>query len=183
VIEGVQADLWLGGRRAAYRKGRLPQWLANGLEVLPGWSWDVAPARYNYRDMAKLLGEYVADHGWDDLQWDTTFRSARIGGFAHESMLRHREGRLPKTTRQALESIPGWRWDRDVSARSDPRMLTELKEHLRSEGWRRIREWTKFQETRLGRWLRFCRSRLKRGVLPAGLRRSLEHIPGWTWEF
>jgi|GEM_PF-2066593 len=183
VIEGVQADLWLNTRRSAYREGRLAPWLVNALEVIPGWSWSATHERYHFRDMTKLLAAYVSVHGWTNLEWDTTFRSARIGGFVQECIFRHLEGLLSVSTRDALLNIPGWSWDQDVSTSADRRILLELKAHLKAEGWGRIREWIKFQETRLGRWLRFCRSRRTRNHLPEKLRRDLERLPGWTWEF
>lgn len=183
VVEGVQVDLWFRQRRKEHRQGRLAPWLIAGLKAIPGWRWTAEAGRYQRRDMATLLAECVARDGWDDITWETTFRGARVGGFLQECLFRRVERRLAPTLAKRLESIPGWRWDRDVAANADRRILGELKEHLKTEGWRRLREWTKFQETKLGRWLRFCRSRWKREALPDWLRRSLESIAGWTWDF
>jgi hypothetical protein len=41
VHEGIAIGAWATRRRADYRNGRLPQWLADELEKLPGWKWSV----------------------------------------------------------------------------------------------------------------------------------------------
>jgi ribosomal protein L31E len=38
-VEGVNLRGWYGGRRAAYRKGSLADWLRQELEAIPGWRW------------------------------------------------------------------------------------------------------------------------------------------------
>ncbi len=43
VEDGLRPGSWVSGRRAAHRKGRLPQERADMLESVPGWAWDARP--------------------------------------------------------------------------------------------------------------------------------------------
>jgi hypothetical protein len=45
VHEGIAIGSWVTRRRADYRHGRLPPWLASELEKIPGWKWSLKRSR------------------------------------------------------------------------------------------------------------------------------------------
>jgi hypothetical protein len=45
VCEEVAIGAWVTRRRSDYRNGRLPQWLKEELEAIPGWKWSAKQGR------------------------------------------------------------------------------------------------------------------------------------------
>jgi hypothetical protein len=45
VYEGVAIGAWVTRRRSDYHNGRLPQWLREELEKIPGWKWSLKKRR------------------------------------------------------------------------------------------------------------------------------------------
>jgi hypothetical protein len=57
VKPGVRIGVWLSHCRRAYHDDRLSAWLAEGLERIPGWSWD--PRADVHRRRLALLTRYL----------------------------------------------------------------------------------------------------------------------------
>ena len=105
-IEGFHLGPWVNLRRFEYRRGKLPAWLVQELEAIPGWSW--SPREDDQRRMVKLLHGYVSRHGWDQLTHSTVVDGVRLGPWVRGRREAYAAGKLPVWLQTELEKIPGW---------------------------------------------------------------------------
>lgn len=108
VYQGKPLGIWATCRRVDYRKGNLPQWVAEELESIPGWAWD--PVRRRQERNLDLLRSFIETHGWDKFTTRTIVDRVNIGGWVNGRRTDYRKGVLPQWLQEQLEGIPGWRW-------------------------------------------------------------------------
>ena len=118
VAPGVQLGRWVARARNRKRRGRLSAWLHDGLEAIPGWSWE--PILDRQREVFTKLRRYV------DLAAGLS-PPARVGDIhALGKWIRMRRqdeiaGRLAPQLRAQLEAIRGWTWEQSGSLSNKPR--------------------------------------------------------------
>jgi hypothetical protein len=91
-----------------YRQGKLPEWLKEELESIPGWSWD--PRQDERRRKLKVLRRYVDRYGWKRFNTQTKAYGVNLGSWVNCVRTEFTKGKLSNWLREELEAIPGWRW-------------------------------------------------------------------------
>jgi hypothetical protein len=108
VVAGVRLGAWATCRRVDYREGRLPGWLKQELERIPGWTWSIKDD-FHTRAL-ELTKQFVTEHGWQQFRSRTVRQGVAIGAWVTRRRSDYRNGRLPRWLQQELEAIPGWKW-------------------------------------------------------------------------
>lgn len=97
----------------------------------------------------------------------------------------HRRGTLSDRTRQRLEAIPGWTWDRPKDHRyKGDSAATVLAVRAYAEGGgdcARIPWDLVIDSIKVSRAASYLRARYHRGELTADVVATLEALPGWSW--
>ena len=190
VVGGQNLGDWVYDRRRAYRGGRLPRWLAEELERVPGWSWHpgttpTASIEAHHRSRLDLLERYTAAHGWQDCGFKWTVRGVKLGHWIHRCRWMHRQGTIEPWLAASLEGIAGWSWTSlrkgtDYTGHQHER-VEMLRAFLSEHGWESLRGDTVVDGVRLGAWALRRRKEHRAGKLEPGLAEALEAIPGWSW--
>ncbi len=113
---GIRIGKWANHIRTLHRQGKLPAWLISGLESIPGWTWEPRLDRNERR--LSILRSVVAKHGWAYVHARLVVRGEPIGKWLYGCRTRYVTGDIAPETVAALQSIPGFRWER---ARDDAR--------------------------------------------------------------
>jgi hypothetical protein len=108
VYRGKPLGIWATCRRVDYRKGKLPQWVEEELESIPGWAWD--PVHCRQLRNIDLLRRFIETHGWETFTTRTVVDGINIGGWVNGRRTDYRKGVLPRWLKEQLEGIPGWQW-------------------------------------------------------------------------
>ena len=77
VYRGRSLGIWATCRRVDYRKGKLPRWVEEELESIPGWAWD--PVHRRQQRNIDLLRKFVDTHGWEKFNTRTIIDGVNIG--------------------------------------------------------------------------------------------------------
>lgn len=178
IVDGVRLHRWMAHRRAEYKRGTLERWLINGLQAIPGWTWD--PRTAGHAHHLKQLRGHVARFGWDSIDQDThSADGSRIGHWLPTMRALSRKGNLPAWLAAGLESIPGWTAE---PRRSRQRLkLARLAAFVSKHGWDKVTEALVVRGDALGVWVSYCRARYREGILPRETIAGLRAIPGWSW--
>ncbi len=110
VYEGSHIGRYGRQWRAAYRRGKLSGYHIKKLESIPDWSWELTYVRDNHLRALKSLRDFVAEHGWDNLEWNTQVGDVKIGWWHGTRRRQYKNGELADWLIEELESIPGWKW-------------------------------------------------------------------------
>jgi hypothetical protein len=76
--------------------------------------------------------------------------------------------------------LPGWTWD--AQAEKSEEGFRRLMEYVERHGDARVPHSCKVDRYPLGQWVITKRSQYAEGRLDSVTRRSLEELPGWTWD-
>lgn len=126
---------------------------------------------------AVLMG-FVEREGHAQVRQHHREGDIRLGTWvSNQRSLRGRNALLEER-RCRLEALPGWTWD----AQEDQweRGFQALTAYIEREGHARVPYPHSEGTLKLGQWVTFQRSRVKR--LPPDRRQRLESLPGWTWD-
>ena len=183
-IEGFHLGPWVNLRRFEYRRGKLPAWLVQELEAIPGWSW--SPREDDQRRMVKLLHGYVSRHGWDQLTYSTVVDGVRLGPWVRGRREAYAAGKLPVWLQTELEEIPGWSdlvmQDTWGKSRKEQAAIQTLRRFVTDFGWVEVGTVTRVNGVLIGRFVGKWRTAHRRGQLDRRIAEQLEAIPGWSWE-
>jgi hypothetical protein len=108
------------------------------------------------------------DDGFNLGAWVTTQRAA------------HRNGRLSKERKVALEKLPGWVWD--VHEKKWQQGFAHLKKYARLHGSIDVPQLARFDGFGLGDWIKSQQDAYQKGVLTKERQDALESTPAWTWK-
>ena len=182
--DGRSLASWVTAQRQARSKGKLSAERCRRLEALPGWSWNLAEARWeeNFAALAAFAAthrscdpppDYVSSTGASIADWIRGVRrAARAGSLSTERLKR-------------LQSLPGWSpearrfdaaWDENYDqlvAYADEHGHAAPGQHYRTASGMALGHWVSNQRAayRTGRMARDFPDRIGR----------LEALPGWAW--
>jgi hypothetical protein len=109
VVKGVRLGDWLSNRRQAHRTRKLPAWLVEELEAIPGFHWEVVAG--HHEKVLAALKRFVAEKGWDALPGTELFvDGVDLRKWVYNRRTAHQNGQLSPDLAKALEAIPGWSW-------------------------------------------------------------------------
>jgi superfamily II DNA or RNA helicase len=151
------------------------------LESLPGWSWSVTEADWNYG--YSVLQEYVREFGSSDVPQSKTFHNFKLGGWVSSQRNRFRKNTIPNDQIRQLEMEPGWSWMPADEKRISNFLLgiAALQTYVERTGTTEIKREHLEDEFPLGRWLSNIRTRYKAGSLNQHEIEAFDSIQGWDW--
>ena len=176
---GIALGKWVARCRDDYWHGALSAEHTNELESVDGWSW--GPRRPGtWRHAFDLLAEYATQRGTAVLTDETRFDDVDLQTWTSAQRLAYAELRLPGTSIQLLEELPGWDWDADAARWVQGLAAAHL--YIESHGSLEavIRE-TQVGAFRLGHWIQRCREDYRAATMPAARSAALEALSGWSW--
>ena len=180
-FEGSKIGQYVRRWRAGYRQGKLSERHKEAIESIPGWSWESTFRRERHRHVMKLLQDFVAEHGWDNLNRKTQVDGVNLGWWCYIRRLQYKDGELADWLVEELESIPGWSWESTVRRERHRRALKLLHDFVAEQGWDNLNQNTRVDGVNLGRWCYERRRQYKNGELADWLVEELQSVPGWKW--
>lgn len=111
VYNGVELGRWVADRRHDYRLGQIDPWVAEQLETLPGWTWNVNETRI--RERLEQLDEYLTALPAAEL--------LALGRWVRRQRYAYRQGQLSADQIAECEAIPGWTWDSNDAPSTRPK--------------------------------------------------------------
>ena len=94
----------------------------------------------------------------------------------------NKRGELDRDRARRLESLPGWRWERDFVAEKWEEGFRHLEKYVEQNGDSRVPDGYQQDGYNLGTWVQKQRSTHQKGKLKPAYVRRLEALPGWLWE-
>lgn len=177
--DGFKLGGWVVGQRERRKRGQLPEEQKLRLEALPGWTWH--PRELAWKEGFTSLRRFVKREG--HAQVPTAYEDDggfRLGAWVDVQRQRRRRGSITDEQLRRLEALPGWSWNRQVSAWDDG--YARLLEFVEREGHARVPRGHRDDDGfRLGQWVNVQRACGRRGELPNERARRLESLVGWTW--
>jgi len=188
IERGFRLGGWICRIRAAYKKGRLPPKIVARLEALPRWSWN--PYRDNFFEGLARLRVYVKREGHADLSTLHVEAGFPLGQWVYFRRSEYGRGRLFPERVRLLQGVPGWTWNTAEAAgrrrqRASDHGLAARVRMLRARLARRsvARSGSNLEGTRsLRTTIRAVRAAHRRGLLDERHVKSLESLPGWSWD-
>ncbi len=171
---GFGLGVWVESQRRSYKRGSLPEDLAQRLEALPAWSWE-AKADDWWRAY-KELEKFVAREGHAKVPQD--HREGQFGLGAWVSHQRGSRSRMAEDRRHALEALTGWQWN--AGHRPWEVSMAALERYAEREGHIRVPPDHFEDGIPIGAWAERQRVR-GRNKFSEERARRLESLPGWAW--
>jgi hypothetical protein len=118
--DGYKLGTWVRDQRYQHEKGRrkLSKEQEQALEQMPGWVWN-ATKRCGFRrdsnkwmDVFECLCKYVDLKGNSCVSYNYVAENGlRLGLWVTHQRQVYKKGKLSLERQQALEQLPGWKWD------------------------------------------------------------------------
>lgn len=182
--DGRSLAAWATAQRQARSKGKLSAERRRRLQSLPGWSWNLADARWEENYAA--LAAFAADHGsCDPPPGYVSSNGASVADWLRGVRRAARSGDLSADRLQRLQVLPGWSaeprrfdaaWNESYGqlvAYADEHGHAAPSQHYRTASGMALGHWVSNQRAafRTGRMARDFPDRIDR----------LESLPGWAW--
>lgn len=167
---------WASWQRSRYFKGDLPTSRRHRLEMVEHWEW--RPERAIRHRYVTELQKYVDVHGTATLPNSyVTAEGYKLGAALAKARVDHESGRLAAGTVRALESVPGWSWEK-VRAPGQVRQeaVDALTSFVEREGHGNVPATHVELGLKLGTYLTQARCSLRKGRLGASQKDALDHI-------
>lgn len=179
---GFPLGRWVARKRSDRNRGHLSPEVERALEDVPGWTWD--PYAEDFGRGLEALRRFARREGHSRVPNSYREGSFRIGAWVSARRHDHRVGRLAPERAAALAALPGWSWSgRDVlSLRRDEEALVALRRFAEREGHACVPFGHGESGVRLGQRVRRWRVAQEAGRLDPHWARTLEAVPGWTWD-
>jgi hypothetical protein len=182
IVGDFKVGNWVSVQRQAKKgKGgwRITAEQIQALETLPGWYWEQDLGAV-WREKFGKLEAYVAERrrlptctetigGFKVGIWMNTQRQAKKGN----------KGWITAEQIQALETLPGWRWEQGPDAVWREK-FGKLEAYVAEHGRLPARD-ESIGDFRVGIWMNNQRQAKKGGRITAEQIQALETIPGWRW--
>jgi superfamily II DNA or RNA helicase len=180
VVNGYNLGKWVFKQRANYRNEVLDPERIRRLEALAGWSW--SPHSEKWEKFYAALAEYAKLTGTSEMSSNLTVNGLSLGTWARNQRSLNKRGELDRDRARRLESLPGWRWERDFVAEKWEEGFRYLEKYVEQNGDSRVSHGYQQGGYNLGTWVHQQRSTHQKGKLKPAYVRRLEALPGWLWE-
>lgn len=185
-VEDFDLNAWCTNQRRDYHAGGLEPERVARLEAVPGWSWNVADAKFERGIQA--LASWLAREG--NCEPPSAHREGGVAlrAWIYGRRAQHRVGDLEADRVAQLEAIAGWCWEPSVTIAQGwhaqwERMYGHLVEWLADQPIDELRQDVVLPgDVRLGAWTAKQRSKYQAGQLADERLRRLEALDGWTWD-
>jgi hypothetical protein len=174
---GFPLETWIGGRRSAYRRGKLDREQIAALEAVPHWTWD--PLESLFQDGLQALRAFAKREGHARVPSEHVEGRFPLGSWVASRRAEYRQKKLTQKRRALLESLPGWTWD--LAAYQFQESLSALRAFIAREGHARVPKDHVEDGVRLGAWVSRRRTEYGRKELDLEHVQILANIPEWTW--
>jgi hypothetical protein len=174
-VRGVNLGSWIRKQRSRYRGGSMPAERADRLQAIPGWSFDPLHVAGFWAGRASYMS--ATNPGTPPMPrsaivWASNLRARR-------QRLLKMGSDLPSDQLQAMAEVPGWEWDpAEAAFQSKVRILEAYLASTRTSV-ADIRQRDYWNEHKIGIWTNSWRTH--RDQMTEQHRRTLERLPGWTW--
>ncbi len=193
--DGFALGDWVGRQRESYRDGSMSADRIRRLEAMPRWSWVGQRSRWEsaFRRMLAYVGEfgdayvpkgYVCEDGF------------RLGSWVSTQRGEYRSGQLDEQLAEALQQLPGWKWDPDVVlSRARSEALRDWQNTLWNRGFDALIAFSRERGHaspdsrfvtadgfKLGGWVARQRHCYNTGTLCDEHAQRLESVHGWVWD-
>lgn len=176
--DGVRVGSWVRAQRLYRHHGDLPEWRAERLSALTGWTWRVEhPA---WEQPFAVLERFAARRGHTLPPGDHQEDGVALGRWVQAQRQAYLSGRLSSERRDRLEGVPGWVWDAREARWGEP--LALLERFVAAQGHSRPPHDHWEDGFPVGDWVRRQRQAHRAGLLSQERSERLEALPGWMWE-
>ena len=183
-VEDFDINAWCTNQRRERNTGKLAADRVELLEQVPGWSWNVADAKFE-RGLAAV-------RSWIERERNTEPPSAHredgvsIRAWIYSVRAQRRAGQLEADRAARLEAIAGWTWEPQTTAEKGwaaqwERAYAVLVLWLDTYDGVYPRQDDVVDGVRIGSWINKQRGKHAAGTLPADRAARLEQLPGWRW--
>ncbi len=178
---GIKLGKWVGTQRYNYKQNKLSKEKIKAHEQLPGWVWKVK-RRDSWDYKYQLLCEYAEREGHTRVPSQyITVDGIRLGTWVITQRAKHRQGKLSKERKEALEHLPGWVWNSPDAAWNEG--FTHLYEYVKREGHSDVSfHYITKDGFKLGVWFQRQITLLRQGIMLRERKKALEQLPGWAWK-
>ena len=182
VPQSYKADVfglgsWVNAQRHKRAKGELDEGKRRQLEALPGWSWDVADAKWE--SAFGCLQRYAQIHGNSEVAGGFTFEDYKLGDWVERQRSSYAKGKLTPDRIQRLEGVTGWQWT--PKADKWERGFGELVRFAAHHGHANVPVAYAVGGYKLGGWVQTQRLAFDEVTIDPERKRRLEDVAGWTW--
>ncbi len=174
---------WVVQQRSRYRKQELEPAKQRRLESLPSWSWDLKSGQTTIeekyqviRSLSEELGGLPPICNRSRLDWE----GHPVPTYVAQIRSSFRLGLLEDKWIEEFQAIPGWDW-RPANDLSWATAFEVLAKFVEREGHANVPQYHEEGGFRLGQWVANQRNQARRESLSEDRKRSLESLPGWTW--
>lgn len=177
---GVALGEWVARCREDYWVGVLSIEHTRELDSIATWSW--GPDRPGtWRHAYGLLAGYSSRRGTSVLTDEATIHGIDLQAWTVAQRQAYSEDRLPNSSIELLERLPGWDWDADTARWVQG--ITAAGLYIGNHGdLMGIERDTRVGAFRLGHWVQRCREDYRAGAMPVARAAALEALPGWSWK-
>jgi superfamily II DNA or RNA helicase len=127
-----------------------------------------------------LLAKYVEVTGSAHVNQTVSINGKSLGSWVSKQRIDYKNGFLNQDKIEKLNQLPFWTWDPVLDRRQD--LFNQLEIFVQTHGNARVPSRHTQNGFALGEWVSKLRIDFKNGKLPEGDVRSLERMPGWTWD-
>lgn len=174
---------WVVQQRRRYRRRELAPAKQRRLESLPSWSWDLKSDQISIeekyqviRSLSEELGGLPPIRNRVRLDWE----GHPVPSYVAQIRTRFRLGQLEEKWIEQFQAIPGWDW-RPANQLSWVSNFAILEKFVEREGHANVPQDHQEEGFPLGQWVANQRNQARRESLSEDRKRSLESLPGWTW--
>jgi len=108
--DGPLLGTWMINQRKAFKKGQLSRELAERLEAVSGWQWNINDAAWNENFDRLLASVDQEGHAQVPMSYRTGDGS-RLGSWVGSQRRTFKAGKLSKEQVGRLEALLGWQWN------------------------------------------------------------------------
>lgn len=177
MVDGVSVRNWVVTQRRFRVKGMLAEDRQRRLEMLPGWTWDLADDAWEKAFL--LLEQYVQENGDARIKQDRKVNGFRLGSWVSIQRGKYAKGNLSDDRKYRLESLPGWSWD--IRTDAWEKAFSLLKAYVEEHGHARVEYSYEADGVSVGAWASLQRSLFAKASLSVDRVDRLEALPGWDW--
>jgi hypothetical protein len=155
-VDGYNLGKWVFKQRTNHRNEVLDPERVRRLEALARWSW--SPHSDKWQKFYAALAEYAELTGTSEIPSELTVKGLSLGAWARNQRSLKKRGELDRDRARRLESLPGWRWERDFVAEKWEEGFWHLQKYVERNSDSRVPDGYQQDGYNLGTWVQKQRS-------------------------